>query len=116
MTTIHDPLDLVCGATWSFAGRLRDACDKPLDLTGASISWRLDSLDGTENIVALSFESSGGISVIDLAQADILVTPSSEETIRVPPGIYRDWLWVTLADGTMFPEWTGIIRAAAAPA
>jgi hypothetical protein len=40
----------------------------------------------------------------------------SAGTIGLAPGNYRDYLRVTLADGSVLTEWTGIIRAAPPPA
>ena len=115
MTAVHDPLDLVCGDDWEFAGRLEDAFRRPINLIGVlSISWRLDSLDGSQNFLAISLGS--GITVTNLVCAEILVDVPSAETTALAPGIYRDYLRVTLADGSVLTEWTGIIRVCAAPA
>lgn len=114
MTTIHDPEDRICGDTWEFVGLLEDADGVPLVLTGASISWRLDSVDGTTNFLHLTLGS--GIAVVDAPTAEILVTASAGQTGGLAPGNYKDSLRVTLADGTVFTEWQGFIRAAASPA
>jgi hypothetical protein len=114
MTTIHDPLDLICGDTWQFDGPLLDADDCPLNLTGAEISWRLDGLRGG-NYIALSLSSSGGISIVNLTRAEILVSAPPSLTSQLAPGVYRDWLRVTLSDGTVLTMWSGIIRAVAGP-
>lgn len=114
MTTIHDPEDRVAGRSWEFSGPLLDLNDNPLPLTGAAITWRLDSVDGTSSFIELSIGS--GITVIDPEAATILVNATPSDTGSVPTGVYRDWLTVTLDDGTVLDEWSGIIRVTSAPA
>jgi hypothetical protein len=113
VTTTHDPLDFICGDSWPLAGPLEDADCNPLVLVGASISWRLDSIDGLTNYLALSVGS--GIQIVSNTTAMILVTVSAAQTANLAPGNYKDSLRVTLADGSVFTEWTGYIRAAANP-
>jgi hypothetical protein len=112
-TTVHDPFDFVCGMTWEMSGPLEDADGNPLNLTGAQIAWRLESLDGLARILELTLGA--GITVASVPLATILVQASTVQTAAVPPGTYKDWLIVTLLDGRRLPEWTGVIRAAAAP-
>lgn len=113
MTTIHDPLDYICGDTWELTGPLQDADCDSLDLTGAAVAWRLDSIDAGTNYIALALGS--GIVITDMPSATILVTVPASSTAALAAGNYRDSLRVTLADGTVFTEWSGIIRAAANP-
>jgi hypothetical protein len=113
VTTQHDPIDVVCGRSWEFSGPLLDADDRPLPLAGAAISWKLDSLDGSANYLSLTLGN--GISINNETWATIVVAAPPSATVGVPAGIYRDWLTVTLADGTVLDEWSGIIRVAAAP-
>jgi hypothetical protein len=124
--TTHDPLNRVCSRSWSFDGTLLDYYGKPVPLTGASITWRLDSLDGTINFITKTLGN--GIEIVNYDSAEISVTPTQEDTdpVKVPPadptatppvlGVYRNWLTVTLADGSTFDMWSGIIRVTAAPA
>lgn len=116
MTTTHDPISEICGATWEYVGPLEDARGCPLNLTGATVRWRLDSADGTANIAACDNASVGGIRILDAACAMILVTVPASVTAAIAPGHYVDWLIVTLADNSVLYEWTGVIRAAAQPA
>ncbi len=125
MTTIHDPLTLICGDSWEFDGSLCDTLGAPLNLNGAAITWKLDSLDGTVNYITLSIGN--GIAIQNLAKADIFVRAIPAQTAAVPPGVYdefgqlqggvyRDWLRVTLGDGSVLTEWSGLIKAVPPPA
>jgi hypothetical protein len=115
MTTIHDPLDFVAGDTWTIDGALTDVGGNPLVLAGASIEWRLDSIDATKNILAMYNDTNGGIQILYSAGGSILITVPAAQTATVPAGNYSDWLRVTLADGTTLTEWTGVIRVAPNP-
>lgn len=115
MTTTHDPETFVCGDNWQLTGPLQDASGNPLNLTGATIQWKLDSLDGTQNILTLDNAETGGITVITPSAATVLVNVLKTQSAAVAAGTYKDWLRVTLSDGTVFTEWTGIIRATANP-
>jgi hypothetical protein len=112
MTAVHDPIDEFCGASWEYSGPLQDADEQPLPLTGASITWSLVNLYGS-NVLTLSL--SAGITVIDLANATILVNVTAAQTAAIAPGSYKDVLVATLADGTVLAEWTGVIRASPLP-
>ena len=110
----HDPLDFICGTDWEMTACLLDSGRDPLNLAGASLQWKLDSLDGTANYLNASLGS--GITVTDAGTSTILVDVSAADTASLLPGEYRDWLFVTLASGAKLPMWTGIIRVGAAPA
>lgn len=111
--TTHDPFDFVVGMTWELSGPMQDADGNPLVLTGAQIAWRLESLDGLTRILEVTMGA--GITITNVPTATILVQVSTIQTAAIPPGTYKDWLIVTLLDGRRLPEWTGVIRAAAAP-
>ncbi len=42
MTPMHDPLTFMCGDTWEIEGTLTDEAGAALNLTGATITWKLD--------------------------------------------------------------------------
>ena len=111
--TVHDPIDLRCGDDWELTGPLQDSNGVALNLTGASISWKLDSTDNTVNLLSLAIGS--GVTVITPATASIVVRATSAQTAAIPPGTYLDSLKVTLATGEKFTCWFGVIRAAPAP-
>ena len=113
MTAVHDPQFFVCGDTWEMTGPLQDANGVPFNLAGASISWKLDSIDGATNFLSLAVGS--GIQVLDLTSATVLVTVSATQSESLTPGTYRDSLRVTLADGAKFTEWVGAITATVDP-
>jgi hypothetical protein len=112
MATTHDPIDFVCGDTWALNGLLQDAAGAAINLVGATMTWKLDDLLGV-NKLTLSLGS--GITVTDFPTAAVLIKATPTQTVALLPGSYQDWLRVTLADGTVFTEWTGIIRAAPNP-
>jgi hypothetical protein len=114
LMTVHDPITVLCGTNWEFSGPLQDARGDPLNLSGASIVWKLDSVDGSTRIVTLSLNS--GIQIVSAPTSTILVKAPASQTAGIAAGTYRDWLIVTLASGDVLPGWTGIIRAIASPA
>src|ERR1035437_3861317 len=99
MPTTHDPFDVLCGDDWLIPWTVNDDDDAPLDLDGASISWRLDSIDNSFNALSLSLGS--GITITDAVGAAIQVDVLAAQSITVKPGMYLDWLQVTLADGSV---------------
>lgn len=109
----HDPIDFLCNTDWQMTGPLLDANGLPLSLTGATINWRLDSLDGATNYITLSVGS--GITIVDQASSTILVDASAAQTNAIVPGVYRDYCFVTIGS-SILPMWTGIIRAGSKPA
>lgn len=110
---IHDPYDFICGTSWQEQGPLLDAFNNPIPLTGATIQWRLDSIDGATNFITLNLGA--GITITDSPSSTILVDANKTQT-NLPPGLYRDILVLTLANGDPLPMWGGIIRASANPA
>lgn len=114
MTATHSPIDVVASRNWELGGPLLDSDCNPLPLTGAALVWKLDSLDGAANVITLTLGS--GISILNLAAATILVNVPAAQTRSISAGVYRDWLTVTLADGSVLDCWSGIVRVSAAPA
>jgi len=113
LMTVHDPISLLCGDTWEFLGPMNDSSGNPLNLAGASITWKLDKPDNSQNMLTLSLGS--GIAITDLPSATILVTVTPTQTLAIAPSSYLDAIIVTLATGEVFTEWSGVIRAGAAP-
>jgi len=105
---IHDPIDFVCGNNLELAGPMLDGAGMPLDLTGATATWQLNSCDGLTNLVALAVGS--GIEIN--TSGDLLVYLSAEQSATIPPGITTGSAsrW---ADGRVFTMWNGVIRAGA---
>lgn len=98
MSTIH-PLEVVrSGDTWEFTGPLNENDGvTPLPLTGASITWKVDSLDGKTNFITCTLGS--GITVTNLATATVQYQASATQTAPLKPGTYYDTLSVTLSAG-----------------
>lgn len=109
MSTVHNLMVFRCGDNWTFSGPLNDANGKPLPLTNATITWRLDSLDGKTTYITLSLNS--GITVSDLPSATVLYGPSALQTSALSPGTYYDSLHVVLADGETYTVVEGLINA-----
>ena len=117
MITLHPPLYFVAGDTWVINGTLRTNSDQPLDLTGAKIVWLFNTPNGSFNYLVLDATVDGGIEVIGNPIAgQVKITVPPEITVDVAPGVFKDWLRVTLAnDGGTFTEWNGFIRVAVNP-
>lgn len=116
MTTVHDPLDFISGDTWPIMGWLENGVGDPLDLNGCLIVWTLTPSDSDDPIITLNNFTDGGITILDLETAKVLVSVQPEDSAAIPSGIYTDWMRVELADGSIFTEWTGAIRVAPNPA
>lgn len=111
--TTHEAIEVVCGDTWEINGTIEDEDGVPMSLAGVGINWKLDSFDGNTNLLDLSVGS--GIAVVDVSSGQILITVPKEDSALVTPGIYYDWLRITLDDGSAYTEWTGIIHAIGNP-
>lgn len=109
MKTIHSQLNFYCGDSWVITGVLDDDDDHPLDLTGASIDWKLSSYDGLTDVISLSLGS--GITVVDGPTATVKIEAPPEQTITILPDTYIDSITVTLANNQVFTEWVGVIIA-----
>jgi hypothetical protein len=110
MTIVHDTQTFYCGETWEILGTLTDTNDAPIDLTGASVEWKLDDPSGTTNIKTSTMGA--GISLSGQpAAGQILIIVSATDTDNFAPGEYRDQLTLTLADGTVSVQWVGTIMA-----
>lgn len=116
MSTTHAPFTLRCGDNWEFTGPLNDNNGNPLPLSGASITWKLDSLDGTKNFITLTLGS--GITITTLATATVSYGPSAAQTAVLQPGTYYDYVVVTLSGangGGTFTVIEGIINGSPVP-
>lgn len=109
----HEPLDFLCGMDWQLGGPQLNADGTPLGLNGATVQWKLDSLDGGTNYITLT--DSSGITV-NLTTSSVSIDVPGATTAGISPGAYRDYLIVTLPTGQKIPMWTGIVRAGAQPA
>lgn len=115
MSTIHPLFVVRAGDTWEFTGPLDDNSGNALPMTGASVTWKLDSLDGTKNYLTLSL----GLG-ISLANNNIVTyEPTSTQTAAIAPGTYYDTLSVTLSaanGGGTFTCIEGLINVLPEPA
>jgi hypothetical protein len=113
MSIIHPLVVFRAGDNWEFTGPINDVNGNPLPLTGAAMTWKLDSLDLTKNYIT-QILSSGNI--INLALAIVLYGANASQTLGIVPGTYYDTLRVILADGiTTFTVVEGLINVAPTP-
>lgn len=111
MSTIHAPIELICGEPFKIPGTAADINGTPLNLEGASIEWQLD--DYTGEINALTLNSPADIQITDPANGAFIVNVSATATAKLAPGVYRDQLSVTLSGGALSVQWAGAIIASA---
>lgn len=109
MSAVHNLMVFRCGDNWSFTGPLNDASGNPLPLTNATITWKLDSLDGKTTYITLTLNA--GITITNMATATVLYGPSAAQTSALSPGSYYDSLHVVLADGETYTVVEGLINA-----
>jgi hypothetical protein len=115
MMLTHDPQSFVSGDNWQLTGPLLDVSGNPINLAGATLQWKLDSVDGFENVLLLDSASRGGITITDLPSATVLVDVTAAQSAAVSAGTYRDWLRITFTNGTVYTAWAGVIRVSAKP-
>lgn len=109
MSNVHALQVLRCGDQWLFAGPVNDAAGNALNLTGASISWKLDSVDGKTNYLTLTVGS--GVTITTNNPGAVAYGPTKVQTAALTAGTYYDYLIVTLADGTTYTVIEGLINA-----
>lgn len=109
MSVVHNLMVFRCGDNWSFSGPLNDANGNPLSLTNATITWKLESLDGKTTYITLSLGS--GITITNAATATVLYGPNSTQTAALTPGTYYDSLHVVLSDGETYTVVEGLVNA-----
>lgn len=112
--TTHEQIEWVCGDTWKINGTIQDEDGLPLLLTGVQLNWKLTTMSSERNLLELTIGN--GITVVDEVAGTILIEVPLDTTDSVTPGIYYDWLRITLADGRRYTEWTGPIMVLKEPA
>src|SRR5690348_14435128 len=109
MSVVHSIFAMRCGDTWQFSGPLNDADGNPLSLVGATLTWKLDSIDGKTNYITLTLNN--GIEITNSSTATVQYGPSVAQTSPLIPGTYYDTLQVTLQDGETYTMVEGYINA-----
>ena len=104
MSIIHPTMTMRCGDDWFFIGPINDSNGNPLPLTGSTITWKLDSLDMTTNLITGTI-TSGLIVITNYNTATIEYGPLAAVTATIPPGSYYDTVYVALAGGA----WSGTV-------
>ncbi len=95
MTATHPTFALMAGDSWRFDASLHDNSGKPLDLTSASILWRL--YQGGKTIIELT--NGNGITVTDAPNGLCTIMVTAAQTAALTPGTYSDQVQATLASG-----------------
>ena len=101
----------VRGSTFAVGSIVRQADGTPIDLTGATLTWRL----GTENLrdTKFSLTDSDDIKVTDATNGAYTITVKPAKTADLTPGFSRHQGEVVESDGTIttFLEgWAEITR------
>lgn len=96
-------LSLTRGTSLSLAAVARDD-DGPIDLTDASIVWRI----GTQDRKATRVSKTG--TVVDAAQGEYAVALDPADTADLPPGFYAHEAELTEADGTVRVILSGVLE------
>jgi hypothetical protein len=106
---LHDALQFFRGDTWEIEFQCNDSAGVPLDLTGASIEWKLDTM-GRVNVQTRT--TADRITIADPARAGICVLSlRKDDTTTILAGYYQDQLRVTTAAGLVSVQSTGRIES-----
>jgi hypothetical protein len=99
------------GETWGMDVTCSDADGNPIDLTGATVKWRLASK--TAKIMERAI---GDGIVIDAdpttGRCKVDVTDTMQTTAAVAVGVYRHELWVVQANGAISVQVVGAFNVA----
>jgi hypothetical protein len=114
MSIVHPQFTLRCGDTWEFEGPITDDNGNLLNLTGATFTYKIDSLDFKTNFYTTV--SGMGVFVVSYPTSTVEYFAPATTTATIPPGTYYDILRITLADGvTGFTVIEGLINATPIP-
>jgi hypothetical protein len=115
-SNVHSPLSFDIGDTWLIEFECHDVIGVPLNLSGATIEWRLR--DGDGNIILLLTDQTTGITVmpppdLNTPSFQCVVTLTPAQTSIIPAGHYVDRLRITTAQGIVTTQSVGRIDAIA---
>ena len=98
-------LSFKLGETWSLDATCRDSLGSVINLTGATIKWRL-SLNGAP---ALDCSLGNGITIVSAAGGECLitVTPAMQVAAGLSAAFYQHQCRVTLADASVSDQFAG---------
>ena len=113
MSVIHTQQNFHCGDDWDFAGPIQSPGGTVINLTGATITWKLVSLDYSTTYLILGIGT--GVTITDPTNGLVAYGPTGTQTAPLTPGTYYDLLRVILQDGTDFTAVEGIINVAPKP-
>lgn len=106
MTETHADFLLYAGSTWAFDAALHDAACNPLDLTGATIVWRLYDTNGA---VKIELTRDNGVVVVNEVGGIIRITTPATQSANIAQGSYRDEIVVTMPGGFVSTQAVGSI-------
>lgn len=106
MTTETNLDDFTLGTTWEITFALNDADGNDLDLTGATVAFRL----ARNNVLALLFVSPGSdVSVDSPSQGQGTITVTPADQAHLVPAVYTYELQATLSDGRVTTQARGAV-------
>lgn len=105
---IHPPLNFKPGDTWQIQGNLAYATGLPFDLSpGCFLEWAIE--DSTGHTI-LAAQLGNGITVLDAAAGQCLISIGASQSQNVPVGGYVDQLRAIDHTGYASTQWQGPIN------
>jgi len=99
------------GETWRIDATMHDSLNAPLDLTGATVFWRLTNSRG---VILQTLSIGSGIVLVNGGidgECIITTTPAMQSSMGIVPGVYPHEAQVILPDGTYTDQFAGFIQA-----
>ena len=94
------------GDSWAFLVTANDANKKPLDLTGASLEWKLANTSGAD---VLTLTRDHGIDVLDDLKGRLVINVDKTATVNFVAGEYLHQLRVTTAQAQISTQFKSYI-------
>lgn len=99
------------GETWRIDATMHDSLGAPLNLTGATVQWRLSNSSG---VILQTLTVGSGIVLVNGGvdgECIITTTPAMQAALGIIPGVYPHEAQVILPDGTYTDQFAGFIQA-----
>jgi hypothetical protein len=93
MAVLHDQWVFYVGDVWPIIGTMHNADGSVMDLTGATVQWRMVNAAGD---VELDYAVGTGIVVTDAPNGVITITVPTADSADIAPGEYKDSCRVTV--------------------
>jgi hypothetical protein len=109
--TVHPPQEFYAGDDWMISASCADGDGNPIDLTSATVTWRLNDLNGV-NLLELTVGN--GIALVENVSGDLIVGQCIIEvdharTAGLLAGSYSDQLKVIDGNGRAWTQFRGRI-------